>query len=59
MDAKVTRIPFFLRGKEKKLNEIIYDVTPNEMAHFGDYLKEIQVKHKKEEKENGESKDTT
>ena len=59
MDAKVKQIPFFLRGKDRKLNEVIHDVTPNEMVHFGNYLKEIQVKHKKEEKENGESKNKT
>lgn len=51
MDAKVQKIPFYLRGKPRKLNEIIQDVTPEEMAHFGDYLKEIHVKTKKEEKD--------
>lgn len=50
MDAKVKKIPFHLRGQPRKLNEIIYDVTDEEMAHFGDYLKEIHIKTKKEEK---------
>jgi len=61
MDAKVIRIPFLLRGKKKKLNEVIPNVTPDEMAHFGGkYLKEIQTKHnKKEDITNGESKNKT
>lgn len=50
MDAKVIYIPFTLRGQWRKLNEVIPDVTPNEMAHFGGtYLKEIQTKHNKKE----------
>jgi len=58
MDAKVTCIPFLLRGKQRKLNEVIPNVTSDEMAHFGGkYLKEIQTKHnKKEDITDGKSK---
>lgn len=59
MDAKVKQIPFKLRGVWRKLNEVIRDVTPDEMTHFGDYLKEVQTKTKKEVNKDVEPKTKT
>lgn len=45
--AKVIKIPFHLRGRQRELNEVIHDVSPSELAHFGGiYLETIVEKHK-------------
>jgi len=51
MNAKVIKIPFKLRGKKRKLNEEINDVTKYELALFPGYLKQINTKQKEKKKE--------